>query len=1009
MSQPLPDGPPERIIGAVPRRISSPIFVGRVAARAALSEALQLAAVGRPGIVLISGEAGVGKTRLLTEVSTLAAAFQAVAVGGVCVDVAPGTLAYAPFIDILRDLHRGGFTASLPASTRAELGRLVPETATGRYEGPAAGQGGQGRLFAAVRDLLAVASVSKPILVTIEDLHWGDASTLDLVTYLARSMQTERCLLVATARLDTLHRRHPLLGIVAELGRLPWLERIDLARFDKSELVQQLTGILGRVPDPELAHDIFERSDGNAFFAEELVATGAVGPGPLPASLRELLTARLAGLDEVTQGIVRVAAVAGRVVSHDLLQQVAGVPSPVLIAALREAVDHGVLLRVEDTSPGYAFRHALVREAASDELLATERIAIHRTIADALERDEALSPAGELARTGEIAYHALAANDMSRALAASLAAVAVAEQAAGYAEAEMHLDRILDIWPRVSDAASQVGMDRPALLARTASAAASAGHQPRAVALTQDALAGLDPSDTDRRVATLLELFDYAWEAADIETADRVVLEAMPMLRDGRSARSAQAFAAEALLQWHQGRYTSAREAALRGIAIARECGARRELARALTVLGQVYTHLGETNHAEESFAEAAGILEGSSDPDLRARSTRFRAWTRYMHGRYEESLALNRLGLEIARREGSDGRYGAHLLDGTLECLIELGRWAEARTVGDQILARMTFSFEMVYSHMSMARLDTLQGRVADAEQEIAQAAEIPAVGPHRVWQLEDAIFLAYATGRHADGRRLMESALAASLEPDRDATLWWSFLKAIGGEADRADAARRRRRIAEVDEAVAAGRRFAAVFRQSAHAAIEADGAGPMARAELSSVDAEESRLEGRPEPALWAAAVEARIELLQPWELAYAQYRHAEAVLASGGAAIDAALPLREAHAATRGLGAAPLRIAIEALASRARIPLDSQQGSAGPAVKGPATTLTARELEVLALVAVGHTNREIGDRLFISAKTASVHVTHAMDKLGALSRYEAAATATRLGLLEPAKLP
>lgn len=1009
MSQPLPDGPPERIIGAVPRRISSPIFVGRVAARAALSEALQLAAVGRPGIVLISGEAGVGKTRLLTEVSTLAAAFQAVAVGGVCVDVAPGTLAYAPFIDILRDLHRGGFTASLPASTRAELGRLVPETATGRYEGPPAGQGGQGRLFAAVRDLLAVASVSKPILVTIEDLHWGDASTLDLVTYLARSMQTERCLLVATARLDTLHRRHPLLGIVAELGRLPWLERIDLARFDKSELVQQLTGILGRVPDPELAHDIFERSDGNAFFAEELVATGAVGPGPLPASLRELLTARLAALDEVTQGIVRVAAVAGRVVSHELLEQVSGVPSPVLIAALREAVDHGVLLRVEDTSPGYAFRHALVREAASDELLATERIAIHRTIADALERDEALSPAGELARTGEIAYHALAANDMSRAVAASLAAVVVAEQASAYAEAEMHLDRILDIWPRVSDAASQVGMDRPALLARTASAAASAGHQPRAVALTQDALAGLDPSDTDRRVATLLELFDYAWEAADIETADRVVLEAMPMLRDGRSARSAQAFAAEALLQWHQGRYTSAREAALRGIAIARECGARRELARALTVLGQVYTHLGETNHAEESFAEAAGILEGSSDPDLRARSTRFRAWTRYMHGRYEESLALNRLGLEIARREGSDGRYGAHLLDGTLECLIELGRWAEARTVGDQILARMTFSFEMVYSHMSMARLDTLQGRVADAEQEIAQAAEIPAVGPHRVWQLEDAIFLAYATGRHADGRRLMESALAASPEPDRDATLWWSFLKAIGGEADRADAARRRRRIAEVDEAVAAGRRFAAVFRQSAHAAIEADGAGPMVRAELSSVDAEESRLEGRPEPALWAAAVEARIELLQPWELAYAQYRHAEAVLASGGAAIDAALPLREAHAATRGLGAAPLRIAIEALASRARIPLDSQRGSAGPAVKGPATTLTARELEVLALVAVGHTNREIGDRLFISEKTASVHVTHAMDKLGALSRYEAAATATRLGLLEPAKLP
>ncbi|OGO53800.1 MAG: hypothetical protein A2V84_09975 [Chloroflexi bacterium RBG_16_70_13] len=986
----------------MPRRVSSPIFVGRVAERAALSAALERTAAGEPGITLISGEAGVGKTRLLTEASTLSAHMGVTAVGGICVDVAAGTLAYAPFVDIVRDLHRGGYTASLPPPTRAELGRLIPEIGPARDAAPG---GGQGRLFAAVRDLLAVASASTPILVTIEDLHWADASTLDLVTYLARSMQNDPWLLVATARIDTLNRRHPLLGIVAELARLPSFERIDLGRFDEGELIQQLTGILGRVPEPGLAREVFERSDGNAFFAEELVATGDVLSGPLPTSLREVLAARLAALDEVTQGIVRVAAVAGRLVSHELLERVAGTPSPALIAALREAVDQRVLLHVIDPAPGYAFRHALVREAASDQLLATERIAIHRAIADTLEHDGALSPGGELARTGEIAYHAMAAEDLARALTASLAAVAAAEAASAHAEAEVHLDRILEIWPRVPAAAAQVGMDHPDLLARTARAAAAAGHQARSVELAHDALAGLHPSDTERRATILLDLFDYAWEAADIEGAERVVLEAMPMLRDERSARSAQAFAAEALLQWHRGRYTNARGAALHGIAIARDCGARQELALALTVAGQVYTHLGETVHAEESFAEAAGILEEAGNPDVRARSTRFRAWTQYMHGRFEESLALNRLGLEVARREGSDGRYGVHLLDGTLENLIELGRWAEARTVGNHILARMTVSFEMLYSHMSMARLDTLQGRVTDAEHEIAQAAEIPAVGPHRVWQLEDAIFLAYATGRHTDGRRLAESALAASPEPERDATLWWSFLKAIGGEADRADAARRRRRIAEVDEAVAAGRRFAAVFRRSAHAAIEADGAGPMVRAELRSADAESSRLEGRPNPALWAAAVDARRELEQPWELAYARYRHAEAILGSGAPAVDAAVPLREAHVAADGLGAAPLRIAIEALASRARIQLESQPGSVGPAVTRPATTLTARELEVLALVAAGHTNREIGDRLFISEKTVSVHVTHAMDKLGALSRYEAAAAATRQGLLEP----
>jgi DNA-binding CsgD family transcriptional regulator len=379
------------------------------------------------------------------------------------------------------------------------------------------------------------------------------------------------------------------------------------------------------------------------------------------------------------------------------------------------------------------------------------------------------------------------------------------------------------------------------------------------------------------------------------------------------------------------------------------------------------------------------------------------------MHGAFEESLAVNRLALDIARREGTDARLGLVLLDGILENLIELGRWSEASATADEIMPRMTTSFEMVYSHASLSRMYTLMGRVAEAQQEIAQASAISAVGPHRVWQLEDAILFAYATGRYAEGRELVESALAASPEVDRDATLWWLLVKALAGEADRAEAARGRRRTAEADEAVGFGRRFARLLRTSANNAIAADGGGPMVRAELLSADAEESRLEGRSDPSRWAAAVEARSKLEKPWELAYAQYRYAEAILASGGDSADAAAPLREAHTAAIALGAAPLRIAIEALASRARIRLDADSGSAGEDRSRPSTTLTARELEVLALVAAGHTNREIGDRLFISEKTASVHVTHAMDKLGALSRYEAAAAATRLGLLEPAEVP
>jgi DNA-binding CsgD family transcriptional regulator/tetratricopeptide (TPR) repeat protein len=649
-------------------------------------------------------------------------------------------------------------------------------------------------------------------------------------------------------------------------------------------------------------------------------------------------------------------------------------------------------------------------------------VAIHAAIADALEREMASSPAGESALAGEsplpgesalageIAHHAMAAHDVPRALTASLAAVAVAERSYAFAEAEVHLDRILEIWPRVDDAADRVGMDHPELLARAARVAVSAGHQARGVRLALDALDELDPADAETRLPILLDLFDYAWEAADIPTAERAVGDAMAMVDGQRTARSAQAFAAEALLRWHQGHYSKARESAMHAIEVARERGARRELARALNVLGQVYSHLGETNNALVVLAEAGEIFEDVSYPVGRARAIRWRAWACFMHGAFEESLALDRLALDIARREGTDARQGLVLLDGILENLIELGRWSEAAATADEIMARMTTSFEMVYSHASLARMYTLMGRVEEAEREIAQAARIPAVGPHRVWQLEDAILLAYATGRYADGRQLVESVVAASPEPDRDATLWWLLLKAIAGEADRAEAARGRRRTAEAEESVGFGRRFAELLRTSADRAIATDGGGPMVRAELLSADAEESRLEGRSDASRWAASVEARSTLEKPWELAYAQYRYAEAILGSGGGAADAAIPLRDAHASASALGAAPLRIAIEGLASRARIRLEADLGAAGQDGDRPATTtLTARELEVLALVAAGHTNREIGDRLFISEKTASVHVTHAMDKLGALSRYEAAATATRLGLLEPAEVP
>jgi DNA-binding NarL/FixJ family response regulator len=1006
---------------AVPRRLSSPIFVGRVAERAAIAGAMERAAAGRPGLVVISGEAGVGKTRLLAEATREAAALGQLVVAGACMDIAAGTLPYAPFVEILRALARAGRLADVSEHIGAELLRLAPELAStraaasehvGTSDGGEAGErgrpGGPGRLFAAVRDALALASEASPLVVAIEDLHWADTTTLDLLTYLVRSMQVERILLLATARLDSLPRRHPLVDVVGELVRLPWTERIDLVRFDEQEVAQQLTGILGRPPDPGLSREVFERSDGNAFFAEELIATGAAPGGPLPVSLRDTLTARLAGLDEPTAQVLRVAAVAGRVVSHELLLRVVGIPASELLVAIRNALEQRLLVDVVEPFPGYSFRHALVREAAYEDLLVAEREALHRAIADALEDDASLAPGGPLARSGEIAFHAMAARDLPRALAASLQAAATAEAASAFAEAELHLDRIVEIVSRVEGTEARIGIDRADLLARLARAAASAGHQIRATAVARAAIEALPAGETDRRVTILLDLFEYAWEGADIPAAELAVTEVNALVPDERSIRGSQVAAADGLLHFDRGRYVIAADAATRAIDIARDCGATRELARALTVQGQVQTQIGETNHAEESFMEAAALFDVHSDALVQAHSLRWRGWARFVHGGFEESLALDLHALEVARREGADIRLGAYLLDGVLENLVELGRWPEAEATANQILARITRSFELTYSHSTLARMYAFQGRWALADEQVALAGSIPAIGPHRIWQLEDSIFVAYASSRHAEGRRLMETAIAATPEPEREAALWWALVKAVGGEADRAELARRRRRAREADEAVATGQRFAELFRASARRAIAADGGGPWVDAAWPTVDAEEQRLIGLPDAERWAAVISARSSIAQPWELASAQYRHAEAILASGGSSADAASSLRRAGNVATSLGARALQAAIDALASRARIDMGRTATETEPPSGGGTTaSLTARELSVLRLVAAGHTNREIGARLFISEKTASVHVTHAMEKLGALSRYEAAAIAERLGLLEAAR--
>ena len=307
------------------RVASSHRFVGRSVELASLEAGLDTVLAGRAAAFLVAGDAGVGKTRLVEELVARAQRRGAVGLVGGCLDVEEGRLPFGPFIEALRPRVR-----ELEPSTRQavlglggeQLGHLLPELNDPR-DAPRTSAGAlvQGRLFELLLGLLGRLAADTSLVLALEDLHWSDRSTRDLLAFLVRNLRTERVLLIATYRSDELYRGHPLRPYVAELERSRRLQRVDLRPFTRDELTEQLAGVLGNSPEPALVDLILQRSEGNAFFAEELLAAGS-DADQLPPTIREILLARVDGLSARTQSLLRVVAVGGRRVSDGLLAAV---------------------------------------------------------------------------------------------------------------------------------------------------------------------------------------------------------------------------------------------------------------------------------------------------------------------------------------------------------------------------------------------------------------------------------------------------------------------------------------------------------------------------------------------------------------------------------------------------------------------------------------------------------------------------------------------------------------
>ena len=483
---------------------SSPTFVGRIEELELLEAARVRAADGEPAVVLVGGEAGVGKTRLVAELAASCVVDGTRVLSGGCVPVGDGALPYAPIVEVLRallvdlgaDAVRGLVGPSWP-----EVARLLPALGAPDRIG-LSDQAAQARLFELLLGLFGRLSEQGPLVLVVEDLHWADRSTRDLLAFLVRNLRWERVLLVATYRNDEPGQQQ-LGPYLAELDRGGPVQRLELPRLDHAQTGAQLVGILGAAPAAELVDGVFARSEGNPFFTEELLAAVRSGSRELPATLRDLLRGRVRELPEPAQHVLKVVAVAGRQVPHGLLATVAGLTDRQLDGALGEAVASQLLV-TRPGRDGYDVRHALLREVVDADLLPGERARLHAGLAHAFSEQPEVTGVSPAVATAELAVHWDAAGEAAEALPARVRAGQAAELAHAFPEARDHYERALELWERVPEPGRPAGLDRVDLLDHTAQAAISTGAVGRAIELVEDAVGRVDPADEPVRAAVLL-------------------------------------------------------------------------------------------------------------------------------------------------------------------------------------------------------------------------------------------------------------------------------------------------------------------------------------------------------------------------------------------------------------------------------------------------------------------------------------------------------------------------
>jgi DNA-binding CsgD family transcriptional regulator len=984
------------------------LLVGRDREREVLDRHLAAALGGHGSLVLIGGEAGIGKTAIATALGRDAEAQGALVLVGRCYDLTE-TPPYGPWVDLFRHYPSADTLPALP-SELAQIGSAGPVAS-------------HDALFARVQDFLLSVAVARPLVILLDDLHWADPASLDLLRFLAREFAQAAILLLATYREDELTRRHPLARLLPLLVRETNAERLSLRALDRTAVRELVSSryALAEEDAARLVAYLVERGEGNPFFLGELLraledeglleTTGTgwrlrdLAQARLPTLVLQVIDSRLARLPDEAQELLTIAAVIGQEVPLDLWQTVSNVSDEALLGAI-EAASEARLLEASGDGTSARFVHALIREALYAALLPPRRRVWHRRIGDALAQTSAPDP-------DAVAYHFRQGGD-SRTAEWLIQAGDRAQRAYAWLTAAERFEAALELLEEHGAPARDRGwlLYRVARMRRYVAVPESIAYMDEALRLAAEAadptlhayalsdrgmlysiigqtqrgldemqrgLAALEAVPPASHAAVRLWVAD-ALPADDQATADRSADTAAVNSRRGTLALSLAA----------NGHLTEARMLAEATIAEAGQTTARELLgsaADAHRALGYIHAALGEPEKARRAFARSREAYRAIDHYVQAGASTMVELHSVVLRYQTENVAERQALAASIARvwarAGGARPAYSPRLA--YLPLLLLEGHWDEARAVAGEVFARSDW-LDMAHAWSTMARLAWHQGNRDLAWRLIRERLpDGPATDPGAIPFFQGPTLLRLAATMATEAADFPQARewLAA-----HDRWLGWSG--AILGQAE-------------------ASLSWALYHRaQGDHAAAWAAAEVGLARATdprqpLALLFAH--RLLG--ELATWqrhtdtaAAHLDAALALTEacaaPFERALTLVARAELHAAKPAAPRDREEIdelLAEARMIATPLGAVPTLARIERLAA-------SLASTAPPA---PAQhDLTPREIEVLRLVAEGLSNAQVAEQLFLSPRTVNTHLTAIYGKLGITSRAAAIRYAIDHGL-------